>query len=521
MIKKRKKGWPLAVLMMVLLALLPDSAGAFIYGDAGILNGSTRTFNLTAKDGYISLSDGTQAYMWGYMSQSTNYVCPNATTGVATTCVNPFPNVIQYPGPTLIVNQGETVVVNLTNSIPTVPGNTAVNTSIVFPGQTVTTSGGVAGLLTQEAASGGGTVQYTFVATQPGTYTYYSGTETWLQVEMGLVGAIVVRPNNVGTAYCPAPPANPGAPNNSYAYCIKNGYYDHEYLFLTSEMDTNIHSLIQFGQMPVVDNSIYHPNVWFFNGRNYPDSMSIDYASWLPSQPYSATPAMHPLESVLLRIIGGGRDLHPFHTHGQNHSVIARNGRLLQSGVNAGFADMPISDYTTTTVPGETADAIWGPWTGKYLNWDIWGVPASHNTSCTTARIASGPLTPLITFLHNNQPALNIGLTEFDATTSEWCTDHNKKIPVLLPSPSRLSFGVMYGGTPYIGQPGELPPIDPTTGENHSYQNPLGGLSFMWHSHSERELTTNNVFIGGMATEALVLPYHEVVNGVDDLIIIP
>ena len=31
-------------------------------------------------------------------------------------------------------------------------------------------------------------------ASEPGTYTYYSGTNSGLQVEMGLVGAIIVRP---------------------------------------------------------------------------------------------------------------------------------------------------------------------------------------------------------------------------------------------------------------------------------------------------------------------------------------
>lgn len=40
----------------------------------------------------------------------------------------------------------------------------------------------------------------------------------------------------------------------------------------------------------------------------------------------------------------------------------------------------------------------------------------------------------------------------------------------------------------------------------HVNKNPLAGISFMWHSHNERELTTNDIFIGGMATMALVLP---------------
>ncbi len=50
------------------------------------------------------------------------------------------------------------------------------------------------GLLTRETCPGGTAVDYTFTASQPGTYMYHSGTEAELQIEMGLVGAIIVRP---------------------------------------------------------------------------------------------------------------------------------------------------------------------------------------------------------------------------------------------------------------------------------------------------------------------------------------
>ena len=65
---------------------------------------------------------------------------PAAITGT-------FCNTMQVPGPTLIVTEGETVTVTLTNNLPAAAGNT----SILFPGFNVTTTGGVAGLLTQEA----------------------------------------------------------------------------------------------------------------------------------------------------------------------------------------------------------------------------------------------------------------------------------------------------------------------------------------------------------------------------------
>jgi FtsP/CotA-like multicopper oxidase with cupredoxin domain len=63
----------------------------------------------------------------------------------------------------------------------------------------VAATGGVAGLLTQEAAPAG-TVTYTFTAGSPGTRAYYSGTQSDLQVEMGMYGAIIVLPASVSQA---------------------------------------------------------------------------------------------------------------------------------------------------------------------------------------------------------------------------------------------------------------------------------------------------------------------------------
>ena len=74
--------------------------------------------------------------------------------------------------------------------------------------------------------SGGvpGTVSYTFTATHAGTYLYHSGTQPALQVEMGLLGALIVRP---------------AVANQAYGHA--NTRFDHEYLFLLTEMDARIH----------------------------------------------------------------------------------------------------------------------------------------------------------------------------------------------------------------------------------------------------------------------------------------
>ena len=79
-----------------------------------------------------------------------------------------------------------------------------------------------------------------------------------------------------------------------------------------------------------------------------------------------------PGEKILLRLVNAGRDAHPFHLHGNNITVIARDGRLLESAPGASGPDLAWSDFTIKAVPGATYDGIF-TWTGKYLGWDMYG----------------------------------------------------------------------------------------------------------------------------------------------------
>jgi FtsP/CotA-like multicopper oxidase with cupredoxin domain len=197
---------------------------------------------------------------------------------------------MQYPGPTLILNQGDTITVTLKNELPVPAGNV----SIVFPGHLVTAAGGVAGTMTREAPPDGVTaVSYTFTATNAGTYTYNSGTRPDLQVEMGLVGAIIVRPAGFDHM-------------NPRAYGNDGTMYHYEHLFLLTEMDPRVHQAVASG-IYTVDTADFFPVYWFINGRCAPDTMLADGVPWLPNQPYGAMAMTRPGEKVLLRVIGGGR----------------------------------------------------------------------------------------------------------------------------------------------------------------------------------------------------------------------
>lgn len=418
--------------LAVLPGLYATPAQATVEGVTG------PNFTLVARTGLISTGDGQSLLGWGYA---------NGAGGL-----------MQYPGPTMTVNQGDTVTVTLTNEL-------AVPVSIVFPGQAnVTATGGVLGPLTQDAPAAPCTtncaVTYTFIASQPGTYLYHSGTQQDLEVEMGLVGALIVRPNAADPAH--------------QAYEHPSSAFEREYLFLLTEMDPNIHRLVDFGMMAQVDFTKYHSTLWFINGRNAPDTMlgAGDQAPWLAYQPYNSMPQIHPGERALLRLIGAGRDLHPFHHHGNNAWIIARDGRLLQSAPGAG-ADLAESNFTITMTPGSTVDAVW-TWSGEKLGWDIYGDPAQSATAHTC-----------------NNP------TGFDTVTHEYCPDHGKVLPTTMPDLLSLTFGGNWSGSPFLGQLAALPP-------GQGGNNPTGAFTFMWHSHTEREMTNDDIFPGGMMTMMLV-----------------
>ena len=225
-------------------------------------------------------------------------------------------------------------------------------------------------------------------------------------------------------------------------------------------MDPDIHELIEQGRMAEVDMTTWFPTCWFINGRCGTDTMLANDVPWLATQPYNCMPMMHPGDKLLMRVIAAGREFHPFHTHGNNFTVIAQDGRLLASSPGAG-ADLGVSNFTISVAPGGTADALF-TWTGAKLGWDLYG----HEPN--------DPLEP-----------------------GEYAPDHGKPFPVTLPTQQEVTNGMMWSGSPFLGALGTLPP-----GEGG--YNPNGGYTYMWHSHAEKELTSNDIFPGGMFTMLMI-----------------
>lgn len=278
------------------------------------------TFDLQATQGYIDTPDGNSIFMWGFALD---------------------PGTFQMPGPVLCVNEGDTVTINLTNKL-----NEA--TSIVFPGQTgVTALGGSPGLLATEAASGNGTVTYEFTASSPGTYLYESGTNVHEQVQMGLVGALVVRPQlNGGVGYVYNDPTTQFDP-------------DREYLLMFQEIDPALHQAVEFGLPYNV--TTRHDHYWTINGRGAVDTLLDNNVFWMPYQPYSSLVQIEAGAALpaLIRYLDAGTVNHPFHPHGNTMQVVGRDGRALGAAA--------LENFTTTIGAGQTYDLLF-----KWDNVEAW-----------------------------------------------------------------------------------------------------------------------------------------------------
>jgi FtsP/CotA-like multicopper oxidase with cupredoxin domain len=528
------------------LAVMPAWAAV-----PGITN-TNSTFALVANEAFSSQPDGGSVYSWGYgcVSPTGQTYVPSAIT--ANSC-----GPMQIPGPTLVVNEGQVVAVTLTNNLPVAAGNT----SILFPGFSVCTgtytaatktlpatcaplaSNGVGGVLTREATHGN-SVTYTFAASKPGTYAYYSGTQGDLQVEMGLYGAVIVLPTQTSSfSNCTASPTLLSVTGSSDFRLSKAAFdhpqtcYDREYLFQLAEMQSSIHdeALVQTlackqaktATCPTiaVHSEPYHPNYFLVNGRSMPDDMDSPFAPMYPNQPYNGNPHFHPNELVLVREIGQGRIQHPLHIHGNHARVLARDGNMLLATNSLGAPDTGGANgtarlagpliFTFPTVSGQSVDALFS-WTGKGLNWDVYG----HAKPSTPAAYGQNSATPT-----NDPPCIGDAEGFYTSASTppapatapnygEYCPDHEKPIPITPPDPQIVANGLWYGGTPYLGLSESAANGFPSTPlpPGAAKQNQSAGYAFMWHSHDEREITTNDVFPGGMMMMLIVDPPSALIN---------
>ncbi|MFD2764985.1 multicopper oxidase domain-containing protein [Micromonospora eburnea] len=317
-----------AAIVAVLLVPGPHQVAASPPAGLECLTSRDNAFDLTATGGYVAMPDGNTIYMWSYAPSGGEF---------------------QLPGPTICVASGVKVTVVLHNTLPE-------PTSVTFPGQVQVladgqpaqpesdTSGNLTSLTTT-AAAGNGSVTYTFTAGPPGTYLYQSGTDVQKQVQMGLYGALVVRP--------------PGHPDRENGRADSAFDPDHEYLYLLGEIDPDLHLAVE--RRRAYDFTRYKARYFTINGRSMPDTLAPNHADWLPDQPYGALIHIQPYDPTsnpkpaLIRYLNAGSVSYPFHPHGSDEQLIARDGRPAQG---PGGQDLSFSNFLIDVAPGQTVDTL-------------------------------------------------------------------------------------------------------------------------------------------------------------------
>jgi FtsP/CotA-like multicopper oxidase with cupredoxin domain len=326
----------LALVVSTTVAIAPVSSAETTTSGIECTTDAHSKFSLTAETGYVTTPDGNSIYMWSY---------GNSTGG------------FQLPGPTLCVTSGDTVTVVLHNSL-------AEPTSIIFPGQggvladgsaaqpQFDTTGATLTSLVQPAAANGGSVTYQFTAGSPGTYLYTSGTDVKKQKQMGLFGALVVRPQG-----------HPNQVNDRADSAFTSGQ---EYLFLLSEIDPDVHLAVENSQP--VNWKAYTARYFMINGRSMPDTLAPNDASWLPAQPYGAMVHIKPWDSVAnplpatIRYLNAGTVNYPFHPHGSDERVVNQDGHALQGPQGQ---DLSYLKYDLDVDPGQSVDTLM-EWHSEY-----------------------------------------------------------------------------------------------------------------------------------------------------------
>jgi hypothetical protein len=211
---------------------------------------------------------------------------------------------------------------------------------------------------------------YYFRITRPGTFMYYGHMYFSEHVQMGMNGALVVRP----------------ADGSRSVYGRNtNTDYDQEYTFILSEFDPKWHKFIE-GAPDTLQYypPEYRPEIWFINGRTFPQTQlpfswnKVGGCADLDPR-YNTHIMVGPNQKFLVRYINASHQNQSFHQHGWSMRIVGCDG----------FSWMQqMEKFALSIAPGETYDVI----TSVGYTYGVNGQAGSPLSSAAIAPIGSGTL---------------------------------------------------------------------------------------------------------------------------------
>lgn len=248
------------------------------------MHDGVKEFHLVAEPVEREIAPGMTAHLWGYNGQS--------------------------PGPTIECVEGDRVRLFVTNKLPEY-------TTVHWHGVHVPNGmDGVAGL-TQPPIQPGETWVYEFDMTRAGTFMYHPHADGMVQIAMGMMGIIVVHPQD------PAARA-----------------VDRDFAFLMNAYD------IEPGSYTPRVNTMLDFNLWTFNSRAFPGIAPL---------------VARQGDRVRIRIGNLTMTNHPIHLHGHSFEVTGTDGgwvpqaaRWPEATIDIGVGQMRVIEFIAAA-PGDWA----------------------------------------------------------------------------------------------------------------------------------------------------------------------
>jgi hypothetical protein len=246
--------------------------------------------------GKMKLHDGNKINIWGFL-YSDSIADPNA------------PN--QLPSPVLEFTEGDSIYMIVDN------GSNLPHTIHLHGMDVGQANDGVP--CTSFKIEGYKTGTYRLRAKHTGTFLYHCHFETHIHLQMGMYGAVIVRPKS--------------DPKTVYDAATR---FTKEYIWLASEIDADWHKQeLTNGNQPS-----YHPNYFLLNGKE---------KHQLKSDPKTAVEA-YIGDTVLLRLANMGYGINKYYFPSElNAHIIGSDGRK--------FEEVEFSD-TIMVYPGERYDVF-------------------------------------------------------------------------------------------------------------------------------------------------------------------
>jgi FtsP/CotA-like multicopper oxidase with cupredoxin domain len=306
-----------------------NNDGVIRADDGEIVNPVSPTqvcFHLAAGDGFVSMADGREQYMFGFA---------NATGVNDDSVMNQFMEGAVFPSPTITVKQGDDVYLSLTNvgmnqrpdlfDPHTVHWHGFPNASAIFDGvPDASVSVNMASTLT-----------YYYHVNDPGTFMYHCHVEATEHMQMGMLGNLYVTPAQdetlVGNTVDGGSYVMQAGDRFAYNDLDGSTVYDVDYPIQIASFDPEFHDAsLAVQPLPFADMDDKYPMI---NGRGYPDT--VDPATALAHPHGASSPVSSRLEAVsgdriLLRVSSlSTTSFHTLTLLGLDMQVVGKGSRKL------------------------------------------------------------------------------------------------------------------------------------------------------------------------------------------------